>query len=1086
MDIDDGLSIFSDDHCDDDEFEISSNADVKNDCSDDAAVDEAIFQMFKKHKIKILKRKLGSCFVADICHVKEKKVSNVKSEFCQLSRKCFADVLRELASDQIGVIERFGFGSLLKFDNCTVPKAFVQWISSCIDVRTSEILLKGRVIHFSKHSVHKILGLPIGGDLLVRDSVAGKSFLLSKFQFEKVESMEFFVEMLVGAYDMSDEEVFTCFMIIAISCFLSPDSSFQQLYEILHVFEHPAGVRNYDWSLLLYELFLAYVSKVQSRKLRPSNGHYVMNASAYILAVLYLDCLNFGSYYIPPEIPRILVWKGSVIKFCLELDEIKPGKYGRRPLKIFVDTSYTEFSSNIDEVFGQGLVLPSVITDFNAKLEALYGAVLPDELKCQDSCEQLIFKIFSFCNKLSERFKDGKSFPEDTVLNDDVPRDGDNLHGDLHLRTVDNDVQLRAENLIENLDVIPSTKSAPSTVGVVVQNDLSLKIGLSYENDKATDVSCGLNINATPNQSVFEELSVHKDLHVVPSAVLDLSTPCFLNGEKIISSAPTPLLAATPLVIPKVNQKGKGNVIKQSSLDLNKLESASAVVSENLCTPSDKVIDVDTNLPAAHNFLRSASKVLEFQFDKEVPDSSKLVFDIESQQYVRVRNNVPKEKFMSKSANFLSKLQIGDLNVPFSGTGESTPVADSVVKDLKSKSVAELHDSVFKDFTSKNAYSNGQCHVATPIEVVPVPDNGDEASNRFQQNECVPVIDVDEFHNNVRVNECVKVPCRASNDNDDVQIVREVNFQSKARAMTNQSEILYNKSLAPASKCVNVPFEGPYVCRPLPWSSKFVLTQKEKLYYIAASRLASSTKWKDQYAVDIGKCYVKYSELGNSLRTGCKVGSFVINAICRKFFLEKRPTISRKHYFFSSVGAILLNGSGSISHVKKCFDGAASVLPLHLADMLLFPICHDNHWFVFIVDFKNSLFVFLDSYYSEEDDYHIFVRSNLVPSFKNIWDELVSTPIDFEKFDIVYPKVPKQDNLIDCGVFVIMFLTFWTWYCGLCIDFSQADIDNIRIHTVSSLVCSEHNVVNTSPIRNYFGEGSFPRVGVIRKSTVNY
>lgn len=59
---------------------------------------------------------------------------------------------------------------------------------------------------------------------------------------------------------------------------------------------------------------------------------------------------------------------------------------------------------------------------------------------------------------------------------------------------------------------------------------------------------------------------------------------------------------------------------------------------------------------------------------------------------------------------------------------------------------------------------------------------------------------------------------------------------------------------------------------------------------------------RSQYAIDIGGCHVKYDFLGNSMMPGGKVGSFVINAFCRKFFLDERPTKSRKHYFFSSVG----------------------------------------------------------------------------------------------------------------------------------------------------------------------------------------
>ncbi|KAL6854256.1 hypothetical protein ACP4OV_019159 [Aristida adscensionis] len=77
--------------------------------------------------------------------------------------------------------------------------------------------------------------------------------------------------------------------------------------------------------------------------------------------VLYLDCVNFGSFTISEEVPRIGFWSGSVLRHCCNLDKIKDGKYGRRPLKV---------SGNV-----------SVPTNLKAYLDNLYGSLLPDELK---------------------------------------------------------------------------------------------------------------------------------------------------------------------------------------------------------------------------------------------------------------------------------------------------------------------------------------------------------------------------------------------------------------------------------------------------------------------------------------------------------------------------------------------------------------------------------------------------------------------------------------------------------------------------------------------------------------------------------
>jgi hypothetical protein len=54
---------------------------------------------------------------------------------------------------------------------------------------------------------------------------------------------------------------------------------------------------------------------------------------------------------------------------------------------------------------------------------------------------------------------------------------------------------------------------------------------------------------------------------------------------------------------------------------------------------------------------------------------------------------------------------------------------------------------------------------------------------------------------------------------------------------------------------------------------------------------------------------------------------------------------------------------------------------LNLFLQLYFPVCHGNHWFLFIVDLKNKRFVFMDSYFDEEDPFQCFVRDKLVSAF---------------------------------------------------------------------------------------------------------
>ncbi|KAL6643993.1 hypothetical protein ACP70R_018759 [Stipagrostis hirtigluma subsp. patula] len=1075
---------------DDDEFFCSSDGGIHNDFSDQLGEDDSIFELYKQHKVSSLKRRIGSSLFGDVAEVKSKKVrdASVKnSELCHFSLKYFGDIIQSLSPDQISVIEAYGFGSLLKFDKCSVPKNFVKWIASIIDVRTSEIIFKDRVIPFSKQSVHKILGMPVGGKPLCSDSEAGKSFLLSKFKLQNLGTVQYYGDKLMFNKDLSDDEVFLCFMVVAIGCFICPDSSFVPSTDLIKVFEQPLQVRLYDWSLYLYDLMMAYVLKLRKQPRISKKGSHVLNASSYVLAVLYLDCVDFGSHKVSQEIPRISYWKGSVLKYCSELDQMSLSKFGRRPLKAIVDTTYTESFLKLDESIATGFSESSVPSEFKAKLESLYGDILPDELKygiCNIyathfteeskrmnlSCQALIFKIFSFCNELSAKFKDVRSAVEDQVPH-----------------VVDEPLNFLSEHVVQT-PTIGNLKEKCHDVEEDI--DLSLKCGLNVQTsicDAAvpTAKNCRLSSDVAKVNEKVEASMIDNDV-IEYQKVVELSTPTFIMNRNISSSAPSLLIADPRVVKQKKFRQGEVIGCKPSLFDLNTC--ANELGSENYITPIDHVIEVDT--------VKKMGEVEEiFGFDQcymaqcpnVSPDTCRYVYDVETQQYVRVRKDVCKDKFVSKNGSFLSKLQIGDLNLPLH-SNEVTPNKISTPQ----VNANIVHNSLPHQHSDKDCILLGsKAPFGTQKDFVIVPDGDEEIDFPLKQSNSVPLIDLDEEE------------AKQAHDANEVKIMGEVLFKDKITAMCNKSDILYNKTLVPGASSMIGDGAGPSVvqpvanaskvgcafdvqgfCKPQAWSKKYVVTKKEKLNYIAACRLASSTKWNDKNAVEIGGCYVKYRELGNSLRTGAKVGSFVINALCRKFFLDKRPTISRKHYFFSSVGAVVLKGCGSLSYVKNCFDGAASVLPLHRADMLLFPICHDDHWFLFVVDLKNSLFVFLDSYYSGDDYYHIFIRENLVPNFKRLYKELVNGPLDFENFDVVYPAVPKQDNLVDCGVFVIMFLTFWTWYCGMCIEFSQKDIDNIRIHTVSSLVCSEHNIAYATPITNYFGPGSFPRVGEIRKATV--
>ena len=77
------------------------------------------------------------------------------------------------------IIRDHGFGILLEYDGCLVPRIFVQWLADQVDVNYGDIVVGGKIISFSQESVHLFLGIP------VKTSVSSKTLSLQSPDFLK-------------------------------------------------------------------------------------------------------------------------------------------------------------------------------------------------------------------------------------------------------------------------------------------------------------------------------------------------------------------------------------------------------------------------------------------------------------------------------------------------------------------------------------------------------------------------------------------------------------------------------------------------------------------------------------------------------------------------------------------------------------------------------------------------------------------------------------------------------------------------------------------------------------------------------------
>ncbi|TVU23501.1 hypothetical protein EJB05_25874, partial [Eragrostis curvula] len=320
----------------------------------------------------------------------------------------------------------------------------------------------------------------------------------------------------------------------------------------------------------------------------------------------------------------------------------------------------------------------------------------------------------------------------------------------------------------------------------------------------------------------------------------------------------------------------------------------------------------------------------------------------------------------------------------------------------------------------------------------------------------------------------------------EVKIVGEKKFNERNLELTKLSDNLYNNMIS-NDGAINMKKADPLakIQRMLrPKSSEvnpmFIPTANEIRYYDILCSLAYS-QWSSQPGVKFGKSKrsttVTYGSIGESVEPQGHVDNFFIAGYCRKFFEDRHPSTTKKHYCYPHVGYALLNYNGdSDVIVEHCFKGANSAHKLHLTNMMLFPIATGGHWFLFVVDIENKIFAFLDSIFGKADAFQIDARNKLIPAFKEAWYKHAEVKISLEDFQYYYPTVPKQDNSDDCGIFVIAFMELWKYGLDLTKFFSQADINNLRVKFANSLFFSKTNLIDKSLVQNFFNEGIDPRI----------
>ncbi|KAL6629372.1 hypothetical protein ACP70R_029137 [Stipagrostis hirtigluma subsp. patula] len=1114
----------------DEPVNVSSDSDCKSDSDgnvdllsegDDSTDSEDIHgalyvQYVREHK-KLSKLKAR---IRESLKHKDKKIKTVKKQkdaFTRFSVSYFSRVITSLSPERKKIIEGYGFGSLLKFERCFVPNKFAQWVARQINYKTGDIVVKPNIIPFTRDSVHYVLGLPIGTCPFPKDSSVGKSILLSKFNLNSVPSVKFFGNKLMSKDEvLTDEDVFICFILVALNCFLCPNSSLAPSSKYLGIFENLENVGNLEWSKFILDWSLEAVKTFNKAKGNKDHDPPCLGGCLYLFAVYYLDFVDFGHRQVPHGLPRIQFWKNSMIKELSDLDEISPGIFGFRPV---LDISKTCYSK--EAVFlHNNPCYSSFDSNFLEKLDENSRCILPEDLKvgicnlleqhslkCALSLNMQVSSLSSLSNEMKTTFA--------TLME--------------HCYSVDSRAQ---ELVLKLLKLLTEYEPAKTDEPDIESNKTSphLSNASMSRSQKSVDhsvqekavLSPEFNQLHTPRQSIYPTASVQKEQDILIQDN-DNHNSCVKNVDPKSCQVPSVTKSClkhsalrgtcTDLNGRDMNQNSSTHSVKkfvngESHVALQKL-SKTAAEHKEIATPSKSVMpkcqpnaNSSPVLPSANKKHKSRIHLInDYVTDTDIASLRNPIVDVDAPFDEVVLPKKKSVKFLRDNGErdviYLDNPNefVSEFSTPPSPRGPSRYVFD------KKSTLEENEDQ--------------NCTPQTPMTMVTLEDSP------VSQERVTPLLSQSQFLPAIkRVSDSLKTtPSSRHKDSPDCEILGQKNVFQKATEMNKKAEDLYNSSLHSAhpnssklglssskgkqDNCFEQQEEGvsdfksrlsstggklphygprrpiyptnrlgnvPYVAR-----SKFRVTESEMRNYKAIMKLGDS-EFHDVFAVHIGGVKCTYRSLRDSLKPGGFVNSFVVNVFCRHLFMKPHghPDFTKKHIFFSTIADNLLKHPDDADQevLQRAFTKSTKARPLPDSNLLFFPTLFENHWSVFVVDIKDNYFVFLDSFYNKDDQYQDFLRDRLIPSFQLHWDKYVVCDKDmkFDQYRVIYPAVPQQpeENLVDSGIIVLMILENWeSPRTVLSSIFDLSDIPKIRVKIANELMFFPQNNGATRHLLEY-------------------
>ncbi|XP_044379917.1 uncharacterized protein [Triticum aestivum] len=908
---------------------------------DEGEFDKALLKFYLNQKVKCLKRKLSSASRRNV-RQKQSTYFPTCSTFTRYSGKFFSGVVAGMCPRYQNVIQTYGMGYLLNFVRTEVPLRLVKWLASRFDVPSSEFQFERKFIPMTKYDIHNILDLPVDGEPLVSDPESGRDFILSHFNVSSIPPVSFFANKLKSTeVELSDEDIFICFMIVALSSFLCPNSSLSPSPKYLHIFRDCSSLCNYDLSGYVYEWLLSSIKKFKNSTKVASKRSVTFGGCHYAFVVCYLDQLNFGLHSVPDVKPWILAWRGNKVKQFSELDRNNSRSYGKRPLKrLFAPVNPQSIEKSSASKDGDVPLCSDMLFEMN--VQKSFGArfgfeaaqVVINLVQSRNKDKPKLFVewsqslVIDVLECLSLSTLNAKSVPIPKVYSSE----GHSLNkfsfgaksvsiqsfiGERKCETVveksSPEVQQQIPNLNEaspfvsgvvsvggfhNPVVLSSSSRAPKVCDEGVVNEANVEAAIpvaDLSSIKSPSHSIGLSFSFLLFKFLYSSFSF---LFV---SCLFFSSPVLVSSL-FVGISPSTTRCAIPVVgstlepsaglIKKCEPKSDDNGFQRPTFaQLNRTLSVQSNGDVTNGEPNDKEVD---------NSFGEPSPLVPIRLSQRFHNA---LGDVECSQYVV-------ERFMNSldPRNYEDCVEMAAL--PNFKVSKSTHCSSHPTNEVK-----ELQDDIQIVGTSSFAARCQQLSRSNDVAYNKLKNftapQSTSCNPRKQQAISSPEVEILSSGSAPRPPSAAPVP----------------------KAHAQSSIVLSGSSHGHVPRRMIVPgryTSDPYVAQ----GNKFPVANQERRHHLAMVEIGTHETWCKFEAIRYDRAYCSYRNLA-TLKSKEDVDNFLILCVCRYLFKQSHPSASKKHFFFSYIGETILSGV-NIEIVANAFHGANSAFAMWRSNLLFF------------------------------------------------------------------------------------------------------------------------------------------------------